>query len=121
MTCPAGGLASGSGKRVSRGLALWCGPGPAEVTNRARGKVESGKLKRENLGGDDAADACRYLVATKGRELRLRKLRGLLRSGGKGSKFVKGLHCVLRKIGYGYYGFDLAFRWLFSLSPSSFG
>jgi len=29
------------------------------------------------IGGDDAADACRYLVATKGRELRLRKLSGL--------------------------------------------
>ena len=28
----------------------------------------------EGIGGDDAADACRYLVATKGRELRLRKL-----------------------------------------------
>jgi hypothetical protein len=31
----------------------------------------------EGIGGDDAADACRYLVATKGRELRLRKLSGL--------------------------------------------
>jgi hypothetical protein len=31
----------------------------------------------EGIGGDDAADALRYLVATKGRELRLRKLRGL--------------------------------------------
>jgi hypothetical protein len=31
----------------------------------------------EGIGGDDAADACRYLVATKGRELRLRKLSGV--------------------------------------------
>ena len=31
----------------------------------------------EGLGGDDAADACRYLVATKGRELKLRKLGGI--------------------------------------------
>jgi len=31
----------------------------------------------EAIGGDDAADACRYLVATKGRELRLRELSGL--------------------------------------------
>jgi hypothetical protein len=28
-------------------------------------------------GGDDAADALRYLVATKGREIVVRKLRGL--------------------------------------------
>jgi hypothetical protein len=28
-------------------------------------------------GGDDAADALRYLVATKAREVRVRKLRGL--------------------------------------------
>jgi len=32
---------------------------------------------RIRTGGDDAADACRYLVATKGRELRLRKLSGV--------------------------------------------
>jgi len=31
----------------------------------------------EGIGGDDAADAYRYLVAAKGRELRLRKLSGL--------------------------------------------
>ena len=31
----------------------------------------------DGVGGDDAADALRYLVATKGREVRLRKLRGL--------------------------------------------
>jgi len=31
----------------------------------------------EGIGGDDAADACRYLEAAKGRELRLRKLSGL--------------------------------------------
>ncbi len=31
----------------------------------------------EDSGGDDAADACRYLVATKGRKLKLRKLNGL--------------------------------------------
>jgi hypothetical protein len=31
----------------------------------------------EGIGGDDAADALRYLVATKRRELRLRKLSGL--------------------------------------------
>ena len=31
----------------------------------------------EGVGGDDAADALRYLVATKGREVRLRKLSGL--------------------------------------------
>ncbi len=28
------------------------------------------------VGGDDAADALRYLVATKAREIRVRKLRG---------------------------------------------
>ncbi len=31
----------------------------------------------EGIGGDDAADCCRYLVATKGRGLALRKLAGL--------------------------------------------
>ena len=31
----------------------------------------------EGIGGDDAADALRYLVATKSRGLALRKLRGL--------------------------------------------
>ena len=31
----------------------------------------------EGVGGDDAADALRYLVATKGREVRRRKLSGL--------------------------------------------
>jgi hypothetical protein len=30
----------------------------------------------DGVGGDDAADALRYLVATKGREIRVRKLRG---------------------------------------------
>ena len=28
----------------------------------------------DGVGGDDAADALRYMVATKGREVRLRKL-----------------------------------------------
>jgi len=31
----------------------------------------------EGVGGDDAADALRYLEATKLREIRVRKLRGL--------------------------------------------
>jgi hypothetical protein len=31
----------------------------------------------DGAGGDDAADALRYLVATKGREIRVRKLRGV--------------------------------------------
>jgi hypothetical protein len=31
----------------------------------------------EGVGGDDAADALRYLVATKPREIVVRKLRGL--------------------------------------------
>jgi len=31
----------------------------------------------EGNGGDDAADALRYLVATKTREIKARKLRGL--------------------------------------------
>ena len=31
----------------------------------------------EGVGGDDAADALRYLVATKPREVRMRKLAGL--------------------------------------------
>jgi hypothetical protein len=31
----------------------------------------------DGVGGDDAADALRYLVATKGREIVQRKLRGL--------------------------------------------
>ena len=30
----------------------------------------------EGIGGDDAADALRYLVATKSREVRVRRLRG---------------------------------------------
>lgn len=33
----------------------------------------------EGIGGDDAADACRYLVATKGRTICIRKLRLLKR------------------------------------------
>jgi len=32
----------------------------------------------DGVGGDDAADCLRYLVATKGREIRVRKLRGAL-------------------------------------------
>jgi len=36
-----------------------------------------GGVSASGIGGDDAADACRYLVATKGREFRLRKLSGL--------------------------------------------
>ena len=31
----------------------------------------------DGIGGDDAADALRYLVATKGRAVSVRKLRGL--------------------------------------------
>ena len=31
----------------------------------------------DGVGGDDAADALRYLVATKSREVRVRKLRGV--------------------------------------------
>jgi hypothetical protein len=31
----------------------------------------------DGVGGDDAADALRYLVATKAREVRARKLRGI--------------------------------------------
>jgi hypothetical protein len=31
----------------------------------------------DGVGGDDAADCLRYLVATKAREVRVRKLRGL--------------------------------------------
>ena len=31
----------------------------------------------QGIGGEDAANACRYLVATKRRELRLRILNGL--------------------------------------------
>jgi len=33
----------------------------------------------EGIGGDEAADACRYLVATKERELRLRKVEWAVR------------------------------------------
>jgi len=42
-----------------------------------RRHVAAVKACLEGIGGDDAADACRYLVTTKGRELRLRKLSGL--------------------------------------------
>ncbi len=31
----------------------------------------------DGIGGDDAADCCRYLVASKTRDLKLRKLRGV--------------------------------------------
>ncbi len=31
----------------------------------------------DGVGGDDAADCLRYLVATKAREIRVRKLRGV--------------------------------------------
>jgi hypothetical protein len=31
----------------------------------------------DGIGGDDAADCLRYLVATKSREVRVRKLRGV--------------------------------------------
>ena len=31
----------------------------------------------EGVGGDDAADALRYLIATKAREVRMGKLKGL--------------------------------------------
>jgi hypothetical protein len=31
----------------------------------------------EGVGGDDCADCLRYLVATKSREIKVRKLRGL--------------------------------------------
>lgn len=31
----------------------------------------------EGIGGDDASDALRYLAATKSREVRVRKLRGV--------------------------------------------
>ncbi len=39
--------------------------------------VDKIDAEEEGRGGDDAADALRYLVATKGREVRVRKLRGL--------------------------------------------
>jgi len=31
----------------------------------------------EGIGGDDAADCCRYLIATKSRGLAMRKLAGM--------------------------------------------
>ena len=34
-------------------------------------------VDEDGVGGDDAADALRYLVGTKAREVRVRKLRGL--------------------------------------------
>ena len=37
-------------------------------------KVEADE---DGVGSDEAADALRYLVATRGREIRLRKLRGV--------------------------------------------
>jgi hypothetical protein len=35
------------------------------------------KVDEDGVGGGDAADALRYLVATKPREIRVRKLTGL--------------------------------------------
>jgi hypothetical protein len=43
---------------------------------RARSSVPDA-IEFEAIGGDDAADALRYLVATKMREIRVAKLRGL--------------------------------------------
>ncbi len=39
--------------------------------------VDKVDADEDGLGGDDAADALRYLVATKTREVKQRKLRGL--------------------------------------------
>jgi hypothetical protein len=39
--------------------------------------VDKVDADEDGLGGDDAADALRYLVASKAREVKQRKLRGL--------------------------------------------
>ena len=41
------------------------------------GDVLKTNISEDGIGGDDLADACRYLVATKPREIRMVKLRGL--------------------------------------------
>ena len=45
-------------------------------TNR-REDVLKVDADEDGIGGDDAADALRYLVATRSREIRVRKLRGI--------------------------------------------
>ena len=53
----------------------------------------------EGVGGDDAADALRYLVATKPREVRVRKLRELMtKAGGQRAKGwgESGIGCIIR-------------------------
>ena len=70
---------------VQRPTGLWRGPGPARGPAKkfSDGQVVFGKppdpWKRSvgGVGGDDAADCLRYLVATKAREIMVRKLRGL--------------------------------------------
>ena len=58
------------------GRLLECLPSLQHDPNRPEDVLKV-DVDEEGIGGDDAADACRYLVATKGRELRLRKLSGL--------------------------------------------
>jgi len=55
---------------------LECLPGLQHDPNRPEDvlKVDADE---EGVGGDDAADACRYLVATKAREVVRRKLAGV--------------------------------------------
>jgi len=52
----------------------WLGPAPAYA---ARQCVEGGTADEDGVGGDDAADALRYLVATRARTVSQRKLRGV--------------------------------------------
>jgi hypothetical protein len=50
----------------------------ADCTERCAGEdVLKVDADEEGFGGDDAADALRYLVATKGRAISDRKLRGV--------------------------------------------
>jgi hypothetical protein len=66
-------------RKPTIGASEGCGAGerngwpPGENPGRKELKAPASRLKV----GDDAADALRYLVATKGREIVVRKLRGL--------------------------------------------
>ena len=56
---------------------LDCLPAMQHDPNRPQGRVESGDADEEGVGGDDAADALRYLIATTTRTVSQNKLRGL--------------------------------------------
>ncbi len=84
MTESQSGATGGGWDREPRGLALWRGPGAA-VRRCGRWQHDPNRpedvLKvdadEDGVGGDDAADCLRYLVAAKARSVIARKLRGV--------------------------------------------